>query len=140
MSIYEDRVDERIETRFDRGRPFSLFTGASSRVILAHLPQDHQRRLFLQHAGEIAQLGLGQNWPSFRDRLRDERQQGVVIAGDINKDLVGVAAPIFVTPEMVAGSLVLVRIRKEVDAADIARLTRLAIASAKRVSEGVQAL
>jgi DNA-binding IclR family transcriptional regulator len=140
MSVYEDRVDERIETRFDRGRPFPLFRGASSRVILAHLPQDQQKRLFLQHASEVAQAGLGDNWPSFRDRLRSDREHGVVIASDLNKHLVGIAAPIFVAPETVVGSLVLVRIKREVDAADLTRLTKLAIASARKVSDGVQAL
>jgi DNA-binding IclR family transcriptional regulator len=59
---------------------------------------------------------------------------------DINKHLVSVAAPIFVAPETVVGSLVLVRLKKEVDAADLARLTKLAIGSARKVSDGVQAL
>lgn len=140
MSIHEDRYDERIKTSFDRGRPFSLFQSSTSQVILANLGADRQRRLFLQHAGEIAEAGLGANWPAFKDRMRQVREQGVAIANVVDKDLVGVAAPVFTAPDTVAAALTLVRIRKEVDDAAIARLTRLAVSAARKVSERLQAL
>jgi DNA-binding IclR family transcriptional regulator len=140
MSIHEDRYDERIKTSFDRGRPFSLFTSSTSQVILANLGADRQQRLFLQHAGEIAEAGLGPNWPAFKDRMRCIRERGVAIASVIDKDLVGIAAPVFTAPDTIAAALTLVRIRKEVDETAIERLTRLAISSARKVSERLQAV
>ena len=140
MSIHEDRYDERIMTSFDRGRPVSLFTSSTSQVILANLGADQQQRLFLQHASEIAEAELGTNWPAFKDRMRIIRERGVAIASVIDKDLVGVAAPVFTTPDTVTAALTLVRIRKEVDEAAIDRLTRLAISAARKVSERLQAV
>lgn len=140
MSIHEDRFDERIKTSFDRGRPFSLFKGSTSQIILAHLPTDQQQRLFLQHADEIAEAGLGKNWPVFRDAMHHIRERGVAVASVIDKDLVGVAAPVFIAPETIAAALTLVRIRKEVDEAEIGRLTRLATSSARKVSERLQSM
>lgn len=112
LSICEDRTDSRIKTSFDRGRPFTLFQGSHSRVILAHLATDQQQRLFLQHAEDIARVGLGRNWPEFRDTLRDIRERGVAVASDIDKDLIGVAAPIFVAPDTIGAALVLARSRR----------------------------
>lgn len=140
MSIHEDRYDQRIKTSFDRGRPFSLFKGSTSQVILANLGADQLRRLFLQHAGEIAEAGLGANWPAFRDRMRGIRERGVAIASVIDKDLIGIAAPVFTTPDTVAAALALVRIRKEVDEAAIERLAKLAVSAARKVSERLQYL
>ena len=140
MSIHEDRFDERIKTSFDRGRPFSLFKGSTSQIILAHLSNDQQQRLFLEHAHEIAEAGLGRNWPAFRDAMRAIRERGVAVASVIDKDLVGVAAPIFIAPETIAAALTLVRIRKEVDEAEIGRLAKLATSSARKVSERLQSL
>jgi DNA-binding IclR family transcriptional regulator len=140
MSVHEDRYDERIKTRFDRGRPFPLLTGSTCRVILANLSLDQQQRLFLHHAGEIAQAGLGDNWPAFKDRMRGIRERGVAVAGVIDKGLVGVAAPVFTALETVAAALTLVRIRKEVDHAAIERLSKLAIFSARKISERLQAV
>jgi DNA-binding IclR family transcriptional regulator len=139
MSIHEDRCDERIKTSFDRGRPVSLFTSSTSQIILANLGADQQQRLFLQHAGEVAEAGLGANWPAFKDRMRGIRERGVAIASVIDKDLVGVAAPIFTAPDTIAAALTLVRNRKEVDEAAIERLTKLAISAARKVSERLQA-
>jgi DNA-binding IclR family transcriptional regulator len=140
MSIHEDRYDARIKTSFDRGRPVSLFTSSTSQVILANLGADQQQRLFLQHASKIAEAELGANWPEFKDRMRSIRERGVAIASVVDKDLVGVAAPVFTAPDTVAAALTLVRIRKEVDEAAIERLTRLAISAARKVSDRLQAV
>ncbi len=140
ISIHEDRHDARIRTSFARGRPFSLFTGSTSQVILAHLAAEQQQRLFLRHAGEIAAADLGANWPEFRERMHAIRARGVAVASVVDKDLVGVAAPVFRAPDAVAAAITLVRIRKEADPSVIESLTRLAIASARRISGRLQAV
>ena len=138
FSIHEERSDPRIRTSFDRGRPFSLFLGSGSRIILAHLPAPQLRRLFLYHAGEIAAAGLGTTWPEFRATLKAIRMRGVAVASVIDTALVGIAAPIFAAPEIVSGCLILVRLRGEASERDIATLSALAIDAARRISRQLQ--
>ncbi len=138
FSIFEERSDPRIETSFDRGRPFSLFRSSASRIILANLPAKQLRRLFLQHAGDIAIAGLGTRWPEFRDTLKAVRKRGVAVASDIDTELIGIAAPIFAAPEVITGSLVLVRFRNEVTDRDIKFLSALALGSARQISAGLE--
>ncbi len=138
FSIHEERSDTRIRTSFDRGRPFSLFLGSGSRIILANLLQPQLRRLFLHHADEIAAAGLGNTWPEFRATLMAIRRRGVAVASVIDTALVGIAAPIFAAPEVVTACLILVRIRSEVTERDIAVLSALAIDAARQISERLQ--
>ena len=134
FSIHEERSDPRIQTSFDRGKPFSLFRSSASRIILVNLQPADLRRLFLNHAGEIAAAGLGNTWPEFRDTLKAVRKRGVAVASDIDTALVGIAAPIFASPDTIIGSLVLVRLRSEVTDRDVQILSALAIDSAKSIS------
>jgi DNA-binding IclR family transcriptional regulator len=138
FSIFEERSAERVRTSFDRGRPFSLFRGSGSRIILANLPAPQLRRLFLHHAGEIMAAGLGSSWPEFRDTLKAIRKRGVAVASDIDTALIGIAAPIFAGPQIVSGSLVCARIRSEVSDRDIAYLSDLAIEATKLISERLE--
>ena len=89
MSIHEERSDQRIVTSFDRGKPFSIFLGSPSRSILANLPVVHLQRIFLTHVDKIAQTNLGRTWPEFREKMKVVRDEGVVVASDIDKKLVG---------------------------------------------------
>jgi DNA-binding IclR family transcriptional regulator len=140
LSIYEDRNDDRIRTSLDRGRPVSLFQGSPSRVILAHLPREQQQRLFLQHAGEIAETGLGENWPAFQATLSQIRERGIAVASDIDKNLIGFASPVFMGPDAISAAFVLARIKREVDEAEYDRLSKLSKSIARSISDRLQAL
>lgn len=134
VSIHDDHGDLRIKTSFDRGRPFSLLLGAPSRAILGHLPPKQLQRLFLNHSQEIGVAGLGMNWPEFRDQMRLVKRRGYAVSSDIDIALVGVAAPIFVAPETVVGSLCLVRIKAEVVEHDLDTLSQLVLHAAARIT------
>jgi DNA-binding IclR family transcriptional regulator len=138
FSVFEDRSDPRIETSFDRGRPFPLFRGAASRTILANLPQAQLQRLFLHHAGDIAAAGYGRTWPEFRDALKAIRRRGFAVLSDIDPEVIGVSAPIFAAPEVVTASLVLARLKSEATERDIERLSAIAVDSTRRISEQLQ--
>jgi hypothetical protein len=43
--------------------PSATVSASTSQIILTNLGADYQRRLFLQYTGEIADAGLGANWP-----------------------------------------------------------------------------
>ena len=139
MTVLQDRTDPAITMSMERGRPFPLFRGSPSRVILAHLPPYQLRNLFLHHQREIVAAGLGDTWPEFRDGLRTIRRTGYLVASDIDKDLLGISAPIFHAPGAVAASLCLVRRRENVAAEDAARLGALAVAACGRISTELQA-
>ena len=138
LSIFEERSDPRIETSFDRGRPFSLFRGSASRVILANLPQAQLQRLFLNHANDIVAAGYGATWPAFRDTLKVIRRRGFAVLSDIDAEVIGVSAPIFAAPEVVTASLVLARLKREVTERDIDHLAAIAIDSTGRISALLQ--
>lgn len=140
LTIHEERTDERILTSFQRGRPFPLFLGAPSRIILANLPQPQLQKLFLYHADEIRSAGLGSTWIEFRDQMKAVRKTGYAVASDIDKTLVGVAAPIFLAPDAVTASLCLVRLKEECTEDDIAFLGEVAIKAGQKLSEGLQQL
>lgn len=139
MTVLQDRTDPAITMSMERGRPFPLFQGSPSRVILAHLPPYQLRNLFLHHQRDISAAGLGDTWPDFRDGLRAIRRAGYLAASDIDKDLLGISAPIFHAPGAVAASLCLVRRRENVTADDAARLGTLAMEACRRISTDLQA-
>lgn len=105
LTVLQDKTDTAITMSMERGRPFPLFQGSPSRVILAHLPAYQLRNLALNHQAAIAAAGLGTNWVEFRDGLRAIRRTGYLVASDIDKALVGISAPIFHAPGAVAASL-----------------------------------
>lgn len=91
---------------FSRGQKRPLFTGAASKVILAHLPAHQLRSLFARHRKHIAAAGLGADWESFRKTLRQIRQDGYCLStGEFTPGIVGIAAPLFNRAGNVLGSL-----------------------------------
>jgi DNA-binding IclR family transcriptional regulator len=139
LTVLQDKTDPNITMSMERGRPFSLFRGSPSRVILAYLPTHQLRTLALSHRTEIAAAGLGDTWTEFRDRLRAIRRTGYLVASDIDKALVGISAPIFHAPGAVTASLCLVRVKENVSPDDAAFLGNLAVGAAQRISRELQA-
>lgn len=139
LTVLQDKTDPNITMSMERGRPFSLFLGCPSRVILAHLSTYQLRNLALNQQKEIAAAGLGENWAEFRDTMRAIRKTGYLVASDIDKDLVGIAAPIFHAPGAVAASLCLVRLKENVTPEDAAFLGGVAVEACQRISAELQA-
>lgn len=141
LTIHRDYTDERLPPKMsmERGRPFSLFLGAPSRAILAHLPAHQLQRLFLYHADEIAQIHLGKTWVEFRDNMRAVRKQGYAFASDIDKSLLGISAPIFSEPDVVIASICFVRLKAEVTQHDHEVLAELVIKTAQTMTDQLRA-
>lgn len=138
LSIYVDKTDPRIKSSFDRGRPFPLFLGAPSRIILANLRMQQLQRLFLHHPHEIASAGLGNNWLEFRENMRVVNKRGYAVASDIDKALVGISAPIFLPSGDVTASLCLVKLRREVSEAELSNLGEMAKRGAAEITHRLQ--
>lgn len=96
LCIHQHRTNQSVITSYTRGRPMPLFRGATSRIILAHLPPYQLRNLMLHRREEISAAGLGSTWDAFRDRLAAIRKRGYDVGlGEVDPGMVGVAAPIF---------------------------------------------
>lgn len=81
---------------YERGRPMPLFRGASSKMILAHLPPRTLKAFHAQHHEEIAQAGLGADWEQLKQRLRELRTAGVAITqGEVDPGMTGISVPVF---------------------------------------------
>src|SRR3954471_17499805 len=91
---------------YERGRLMPLYRGATSRIILAHLPTRSLKSLFQHHADEITAAGLGHTFDEFRTTLAAVRRAGVCVShGEIDSGRTGIAAPIFDRERGVLGSL-----------------------------------
>jgi DNA-binding IclR family transcriptional regulator len=115
MRLFHDRIiciheewDERTGVpAAGRGRAVTFFRGATSKVILAHLPTRRLKSLYLNHARDIAKAGLGSSWNAFVGNLRDVRRRGYHISevGELITDVFSIAVPIFSDDRKIIGSL-----------------------------------
>lgn len=119
---------------YERGLPMSLFRGATSKIILAYLPDRLLRRLFDARRREIMEAGLGGDWTQFRRALRALRDAGVCeTASEVATGRIGIAAPIF-SDGKVLGSMSVVLGRRALTTPVSARIRALVVAAAAEVS------
>ena len=85
----------RLVVRRTRGLPFPLFRGAASLALLAGMPGDRIREVYLRNAQEIAARGLGADWETFRTMLMAIRRKGwATSGGQLGPHIFGIAVPI----------------------------------------------
>lgn len=124
---------------YERGRLMPLFRGATSKIILAHVPARTLRLFFAQHERDIPGAGLGESWEAFRTALTALRRAGYCVSrGEIDAGRIGVAAPIFGRDRGVLGSLsfVLPSDTPDEQIADIASLTVAGARTIERTIHG----
>lgn len=140
LCIHDVRVDKEVPSGYDRGRPFPLFRGGPSRIILACLPQRQLKDLMLHHAADIARAGLGQDWQEFHRKMKAIQQAGYFAAkGEINPDTYGISAPILHT-KGIAGSLTIGRRLANLKEREIPSLIELTVQTAAKISKAIQAI
>ncbi len=119
---------------YERGRLMPLYRGATSKIILAHMPPRTLKALFAHHGGEIAEAGLGAGWDEFRRGLAAIRRAGVTVShGEIDSGRVGIAAPIFDPGRAVLGSLSVALPEAHADEALVGQLAALTVAGAREI-------
>ncbi|MFA7625176.1 MAG: IclR family transcriptional regulator C-terminal domain-containing protein [Pusillimonas sp.] len=123
-------------TSYERGRPMPIFRGATSKVILAHLPWRLQKKEYESHRNAIADAGMGTDWKSFSTGLRDIRKKGYCVShGEVDAGRLGIAAPIFSPDGQVRHSLSIVAPDAIAQTAMADRLTMSVVAAAARIAE-----
>jgi DNA-binding IclR family transcriptional regulator len=119
---------------YERGRLMPLIRGATSKIILAHLPARTLKSLFEQNSAEIARDGLGTSLEEFRSSLAAIRRAGVVVTrGEIDPGRVGIGAPLFDRDRNILGSLSFALSAGRANSALIGRLTPLLVAGAREI-------
>ena len=109
LCIHQAGHDKALALSYARGRPMPLFRGATSKVILAYLPERRLTRLYLENQAEIRTAGLGRTREEFLASLKPIRRQGFSIThADVDPGVVGVAVPVFGGERAVIGSLSIV--------------------------------
>ena len=130
-SLFRDKVlcthqaghDKELALSYTRGRPMPLFRGATSKVILAFLPERRLTRLFLENQQEIRKAGLGRSREEFLAHLKAIRRQGFAITeAEVDPGVVGVGVPIFGGERTVIGSLSIVFPAKRYPRLQVARV------------------
>jgi len=109
LCIQRESHDKELALSYTRGRPMPLFRGATSKVILAHLPERRLTRLFLEHQAEIREAGLGRSREQFLASLKTIRRQGYSVThAEVDPGVVEVGVPVFGGERSVIGSLSIV--------------------------------
>ncbi len=145
--LYDDRVmciadytsvEDGVHTSYERGRPRPLTRGATAKVILAQLPPRRLSKL-LDSASADATL-VPKSVSKFRDELAAIRKRGYSITrGEVDKKMVGIAAPISVMERALMGSLSLVVPAARLDDMLERRLVLLIVSSAKLLTSELTA-
>jgi DNA-binding IclR family transcriptional regulator len=143
MCVHQEQSPQILNSMvsYERGLPMPLFRGATSRVILANLPNRQMRRIYDQFVEEIAAYNQGSDWKSFMSNMRVLRQQGYCIArGEVDRGVVGIAAPIILlrgTNNEDIGSISLALPKVDLDEVTINDIAQKVKDTAKRIEEAM---
>ena len=111
MCIHQEigHTSERVG-RYERGATMPLFRGATSKVVLAHQNRRTLEKIYLDHEEEMRAAAHGITWKNLREELDAIRKAGVAVSdSDITEGTTGIAAPLFIDKQVVAGLSLVVR-------------------------------
>ena len=118
---------------YERGRAMPLYRGATSKILLAHLPVSRLRQLLEVDADALVDAGLPQTLPGLQQALAPLRAQGHVITrGEVDAHAVGLAAPLLDSARLL-GSLSVVLPAARLTPATERRVLSLLKSCARRI-------
>jgi DNA-binding IclR family transcriptional regulator len=130
--------DAAIPTSYERGRPRPLLQGATSKTILAQLPTRKLTRLLDAHG---PRRKFEPTAEELREQLAAVRKRGYcVVRGEVDKGLMGIAAPVVLSERGVIASLSLVVEAATVDDSTERRLVLLVVSTASLLTEELKRL
>jgi len=68
---------------YERGKLMPLHRGASSKIVLAHLPPRFVRSFHQAHAADMAAVSLGMSWGEVKRSLRSEGNPESALVGHV---------------------------------------------------------
>lgn len=121
-------------TSYERGVAMPMFLGATSKVILANLPDRTLKSVYLANEETIRRTLKISDWKSFKAQFRDIRRAGFALTdSEVAEGRVGLAAPISRGDQVVAG-ISLVALPSQTDRAKISSYIPAVIAAAAKIS------
>lgn len=124
---------------YERGRAMPLYKGATSKVILAHLPRERLAEVLAGQRAALARAG----WPTRLDALAAAlaplREQGHCIThGEIDPDVVGLAVPLASGARLLGSLSVVLEIARATPPLQTRALNRLK-STARRIEARLEA-
>ncbi|GAB2904084.1 IclR family transcriptional regulator [Paralcaligenes sp. KSB-10] len=134
-----------IRLRYTKGLPMPLFRGSQAHVVVAHMERRRLKRLYeaslLDPLTRDDAMALGGDWKAFSRSLRQIRSQGYYISrGELDKGVVGIAAPVFGEHQEILGSLVLVTDERTPLQLPETALIELVVQNARQLSQRIEQL
>ena len=123
---------------FSRGQRRPLVGGASATIILAYLPLHQLKGIFSQQRKAIAKAGLGTSWEAFKASTRTIRDRGYYVTrGEYQRNITGMAAPLFNGDREVLGSIALATHCEEGDVHHLKQFCNTLMESASEISKKI---
>lgn len=124
-----------VRTSYERGRPRPLTRGATSKAILAQVPTRRLVKLLAEAKKQTGVKPFQKSEAEFRDELTSIRKRGYAVTrGEVDKGLVGIAAPVAAPERALLGSLSIVMESTVLDDAMERRLVLLIVSAASLLS------
>ncbi len=138
MCVHEVAGDRRHPaTSYERGVAMPLFLGATSKVILANLPDRTLKGVYLANERAIKNALHVNDWQDFKTQFRDIRRAGYALTdSEVAAGRVGLAAPISRAGQVVAG-LSLVIVPTKTERSKVAQFIPQVIAAAEKISRAL---
>lgn len=138
MCVHEVEGNEPHEaSSYERGVAMPMFLGATSKVILANLPDRTLRSAYLDNEETIKKTLKVSDWKAFKEQFRDIKRAGYALTdSEVAKGRIGLAAPISRGGQVVAG-ISLVSIPRKTEKARINEYIASVKFAAGMISEGL---
>ncbi len=134
ICIHKVEGEQSIKVSFALGREIPLYAGASSQVILAHLPPQLQERVWEGSIKPFTARTLISP-EELKERCREIKEQGYSITeGEVDPGIVALAAPLTGSNGKVIAGLTLACPQHRVDDKRKQELLDLLLASARRIN------
>lgn len=124
-------------TSYERGVAMPMFAGATSKVILANLPDRTLRSVYLANEKAIRRSLKIRDWQQFKNQFREIRRAGYALTdSEIAKGRIGLAAPISRNGQLIAG-ISLVAIPSRTERSKVSNYVASVIAAAAKISKAL---
>jgi DNA-binding IclR family transcriptional regulator len=119
---------------YERGVAMPLFLGATSKVILANLPERTLRAVYLKNEKAIRETLCLSGWDEFKSQIRGIKRAGFAVTdSEVSPGRVGLAAPIF-RGDIVIGGISLVIVPSAAERKRLSEYAACVSAAAENIS------
>ncbi len=139
LCIHEARpLEGGVSVSYERGRAMPLYRGATSKIILAHLPAPRVQALLKRDRAAIKAAGLPATDAALVAHLAELRAQGFAFTrGEVDEPAAGIAVALLDGPRLL-GSLSIVLAARQLTRVAQARCIALVQSAARRIEARLQ--